>query len=561
MTKLMGNADLARNPNRTFQSSAGVHKAAFDSGGSANKGPGVIEPTVPRIPEYSSPVPESAQASAADGKHAHAARGKSDRTIRRQKKALRDLQAQGFQTLPDFFRKKAEERDKMDKFEAMVARVKAKLKALQSAREEEELEARSESESESEDEDEVVWIAKPASAGSTTHQNEQEHATSSVSEPRTDTRQKSSWPIFEEDKDFDGHQALYTRIESGNDPVTEKPGNLEDAQDVVSQMLKDLCHRNNPEDSGHQHSVDNAWDTLRDRVALRAAQEELAGLAKEKKLGDFVHSRILAMEAVLNIFLDEDLGFTWTKASTVVAKTQGRGTTRARSIREWVMKFVRTRDLPLHHLSWKRATVLGDEEITEEIRFVLAEKAKKGHLDATSLIDVVSSPEMQARFVRSGIDRPSISLRTAHRWLAKLGWQYGKQRNGMYIDGHEREDVVEYRRKFVDRFQQYERRFHIWDDDGNELPRPSGFPVPETHRASGRFRLILVTHDESVFFQNDQRKYLWDQAGKNAAPRPKGEGQSLMVSDFLTADWGRLRDDDRCVPLHFSFISFLIFLK
>jgi hypothetical protein len=194
-------------------------------------------------------------------------------------------------------------------------------------------------------------------------------------------------------------------------------------------------------------------------------------------------------------------------------------------------------------MGWKQMTVLGDEEIAQEIQFALLEKAKNGHLDATVLIDIVSSPDMQARFVSSGIDRPSVSEHTAHRWLAKLGWQYGKQRNGMYIDGHEREDVVEYRHGFVERFHQYDRRFHIWDDDGNELPHPSGFPVPAAHE---HFRLILVTHDESVFFQNDQRKYLWDHAG-NGAPRPKGEGQSLMVSDFLTADWGRLRDDSRCV--------------
>jgi hypothetical protein len=48
----------------------------------------------------------------------------------------------------------------------------------------------------------------------------------------------------------------------------------------------------------------------------------------------------------------------------------------------------------------------------------------------------------------------------------------------MYSDGHEREDVVEYRRKFAERFEQHERRFHTWDDAGNELARPSGFLVP-----------------------------------------------------------------------------------
>ena len=39
------------------------------------------------------------------------------------------------------------------------------------------------------------------------------------------------------------------------------------------------------------------------------------------------------------------------------------------------------------------------------------------------------------------------------------------------------------------------------------------------------------------------------------APKPKGEGQSLMVSDFLTAEWGRLRNNNRCA---FSFFYFML---
>ena len=87
----------------------------------------------------------------------------------------------------------------------------------------------------------------------------------------------------------------------------------------------------------------------------------------------------------------------------------------------------------------------------------------------------------------------------------------------------------------------YERRFHRWDNDGTELPRPIGFPVPG---AIGRFRLILVTHDESTFFQNDERNTGWNHATSKSKPKAKGNGQSLMVSDFLTPDWGRLRDGD-----------------
>jgi len=103
----------------------------------------------------------------------------------------------------------------------------------------------------------------------------------------------------------------------------------------------------------------------------------------------------------------------------------------------------------------------------------------------------------------------------------------------MYVNGHEREDVVEYRRRFISRWKQYECRFHTWDDDGNE------FPVPGRH-----FQLIPVTHDESTFYQNDERTMMWAHKSDKAIPRPKGDGQSIMVSDFLTSEWGCLHDKD-----------------
>jgi hypothetical protein len=90
--------------------------------------------------------------------------------------------------------------------------------------------------------------------------------------------------------------------------------------------------------------------------------------------------------------------------------------------------------------------------------------------------------------------------------------------------------VVEYRLQFAERFKQHEQRFLTWDNEGRELPRPSGFPVPG---AIGRFCLVLITHDESVFYQNDQQQIHWGCPSVNRVPKPKGEGLSLMVSDFF----------------------------
>jgi hypothetical protein len=205
------------------------------------------------------------------------------------------------------------------------------------------------------------------------------------------------------------------------------------------------------------------------------------------------------------------------------------------------LTYLRLGELPLHRLGQTKWTALEDEDIAREIKLQLTENIKGKYLKASNVVDVIASPEIQAIMKQKGFVKPSISERTAQRWLAKHGWRYGNLKTGMYIDGHEREDVVEYQHQFVARWKENERRFHQWDNDGNELSRPSGFIIPG---AVGRFRLIPVTHDESVFYQNDERKTTWTHNSDKAKPRPKGDGQSIMVSDFLTPDWGRLRDGD-----------------
>ena len=110
----------------------------------------------------------------------------------------------------------------------------------------------------------------------------------------------------------------------------------------------------------------------------------------------------------------------------------------------------------------------------------------------------------------------------------------------MYIDGHERQDVVEYRKGFVERWKEYEKCFVIYGNDGNVLSTPTGFPVPQ----GLRFQLILVTHNESTFYENDRRKTQWISDNAKAVTEKKGEGQSIMVSDLLTSEWGRLTDGD-----------------
>ncbi|PSS02209.1 hypothetical protein PHLCEN_2v4065 [Hermanssonia centrifuga] len=78
-----------------------------------------------------------------------------------------------------------------------------------------------------------------------------------------------------------------------------------------------------------------------------------------------------------------------------------------------------------------------------------------------------------------------------------------------------------------------------YDNDGNVSSSPKGFKVDR-----GRFKLILFTHNESTFYAYNRRKTKWFHSSAKATPVRKGKGESIIVSDFLTAEWGRLKDDN-----------------
>ena len=116
--------------------------------------------------------------------------------------------------------------------------------------------------------------------------------------------------------------------------------------------------------------------------------------------------------------------------------------------------------LPVHHYGQSRWNVLDDEDVAQTLQAQLLSHTKGHYITASDVVEIVAGPVMQETFLHSEISHPSTSKRTECHWLQRLSWRYGPMRNGMYIDGHEREDVVAYRNAFVARWKGYEKRFH-----------------------------------------------------------------------------------------------------
>ena len=77
----------------------------------------------------------------------------------------------------------------------------------------------------------------------------------------------------------------------------------------------------------------------------------------------------------------------------------------------------------------------------QAIQLHLLEIGKTGYIQAQDIVDYIAKPEAQEKL--AGKACTTIHHRTACRWLEKLNWWYTQKKNGMYVDGHERKDVIQ----------------------------------------------------------------------------------------------------------------------
>jgi hypothetical protein len=403
----------------------------------------------------------SAGASEGPRKHVHAPQyhGKSKRTIRRHKKAKRDLEAQGFFSVAEFFKQKVKSSEQEDSNETVVGNMSGgeggTVLIPACAKEVEVMEVETEAKDETskmigvhrfEEEEEEEMANKTEDGTKKTTDACSVEATSGPSRCHSSDRELSCWHrgpsrlILYESKESESESSCSETTQS----------NLEDLHSTDTRELEDFHCGVAPNNSAAQQASDNTVDLLQDCAGLRGVHNELALKARLGNLDTVLCGHIMAMVTLLNLFLDESLGYTWRQASEVVAKSEGHRTNHTWSIQQWTIHFAHTKELPTHQHSQTWLSVLNDKTVTHAIKEALGERAKSRFLTAADVMEVVSGPDIQGQLAQAGIFRPSIAKSTACCWLGKLGWQHGKHQNRMYVDGHEREDVVKYRSGFVD---------------------------------------------------------------------------------------------------------------
>lgn len=232
-----------------------------------------------------------------------------------------------------------------------------------------------------------------------------------------------------------------------------------------------------------------------------------------------------------------------------------------RMVRRWVASWIKTRDLPKSERGrhTKMFSLLDDPEVATELRSYL--RTNKWSMDPKKLSAFTKNkllPDEAKKYLHHVVEKEmpaglkkylevelfpriqmkvgrGISLRTARRWLHKEGFRYTAHKKALYYDGHEREDVIEYRQNvFLPKMKEY-------------APRLVKYVVGDVHKevemqlAPGEHKLVVVAHDEMTAQANDGKTMSWVWQGEQPLKK-KGVGRGLHQSDVICSTFGWLKD-------------------
>ncbi|CAG8545578.1 11312_t:CDS:2, partial [Scutellospora calospora] len=163
----------------------------------------------------------------------------------------------------------------------------------------------------------------------------------------------------------------------------------------------------------------------------------------------------------------------------------------------------------------KTYSLLYDEDIQNKIVQFL--NSNKFQLNISQICNYIIDEIFPSVRIKT---KKTISKRIVQRWLGKLGWKYQHYQKGLYIDGHERADVIEHRYIFLEHIKQFELLMPSWLDNLTQQINPV---LPKNEKLH-----ILVTHDKT-------------RPSSKQPLCPKSLGGSLMVSEFLCDTISRLQ--------------------
>ena len=142
------------------------------------------------------------------------------------------------------------------------------------------------------------------------------------------------------------------------------------------------------------------------------------------------------------------------KASMAIARRMGKGPYFARQIQSNELYLLKHRHLPPRKVYSREGhhSLLDNELILHDVRVYLAAQ-DLGSVTPRTLCQHVNDVLLPALGMQG-----SIVESTAKRWLRfRLGYQCKEAKRGIYIDGHERPDVIKERKDYLKDLDRYEQ--------------------------------------------------------------------------------------------------------
>ncbi|KAI0357255.1 hypothetical protein OH77DRAFT_1422815 [Trametes cingulata] len=279
------------------------------------------------------------------------------------------------------------------------------------------------------------------------------------------------------------------------------------------------------------------WDALREQIKddLSATRKQRATLTQINQLLILRNFATLRLKGYGRLAASQEIARQW---------HEGEGVHFARQVRALARHYQRFEQLPVERRGGDRGhSLLSDERVQAASRHYLC-SLKTGEVTPKLLRRALNEQILPSLNIT--LKKP-LSERTARRWLVRLGWRRTRLKKGVYMDGHERPDVQQYRSEvFLPRMAQYERCMVQWipDETGEKL-----VPVEPTLEP-GEKKIIAIFQDESSFHAGEYKPNIWVREGEQKLMK-KGRGRIIHVSDFVVEKTGRLvvRDADGTITM------------
>ena len=273
-------------------------------------------------------------------------------------------------------------------------------------------------------------------------------------------------------------------------------------------------------------SIQEAYDRLTPIVApIMNTKDD-----NERSMGDYQLRKHIAV----HIYFGELLKKTpIMKASQIAAKTAWiipSNHYRARAIRSYAHEYLHDGKISLHQQGKhvKRGSLLSNEDIKEAAqKWIITTKPEKRGIP--ELLKYLNNTIIPSMFNLPG----NISASVLWNYMVEWGYSHRANKKAVYYDGHERADVVQYRKEWASKMVEYSQFMEKYDEnDVNKVTLPI---LPE-----GQQQIVMVTQDESTFYSNESPTNLWLLNNENPI-RNKSPGGSIMVSEFQCPCHGTMR--------------------